>query len=133
LALTNKQEKVRIAKHLETTIEFLTASTPMGPVLTKSAETMPFYTGADTAKAHETTPHPTSSLGLLPREKAGTLFPLRGERVAAMRRRGHHVLQVVGVSGSFDPASPLKGPCSGPQVGDSGRIHKKQCMRHPWI
>ena len=37
---------------------------------------------------HEETPHPTSSLGhLLPREKAEVIFPLRGERVAAMRRR----------------------------------------------
>jgi hypothetical protein len=44
--------------------------------------------GLRPAKGHEKTPHPTSSLGhLLPREKAEVIFPLRGERVAAMRRR----------------------------------------------
>ena len=38
---------MRIAKNIETPIEFLTASPPMVLVLIKPAELMLFYTGAD--------------------------------------------------------------------------------------
>ena len=41
------KKKARIAKHLETTIEFLTASPPMGLLLIKPAELLLLYTGAD--------------------------------------------------------------------------------------
>jgi hypothetical protein len=34
--------------HIETSIEFLTASPPMGLLLIKPAELLLFYTGADT-------------------------------------------------------------------------------------
>ena len=45
----DRNKIARIAKNLETTIEFLTASPPMGMLLTKPAEVMLFFTGADTA------------------------------------------------------------------------------------
>jgi hypothetical protein len=39
--------------------------------------------GLQPAKAHEKNPHPASSLShLLPSEKVGMIFPLRGERVS---------------------------------------------------
>ena len=41
-------ERRRIARNLETAIEFLTASPPMGPTLIKPAGMMLFFTGADT-------------------------------------------------------------------------------------
>jgi hypothetical protein len=44
------KEKARIAKTLETTIEFLTASPPMGLMLIKPAALLLFYTGADSAE-----------------------------------------------------------------------------------
>jgi len=43
---------VRIAEDLETPIEFLTASPPMGLLLIKPAELMLFYTGADSHTYH---------------------------------------------------------------------------------
>jgi len=40
----------RKSLHIETPIEFFTASPPMGPLLIKPEEMMLFYTGADTQR-----------------------------------------------------------------------------------
>ena len=49
---TNEIESpTRKSLHIETPIEFFTASPPMGPLLIKPAEVMLFYTGADTPMA----------------------------------------------------------------------------------
>jgi hypothetical protein len=49
LGTTNEIESpTRKSLHIETPIEFFTASPPMGPLLIKPAEMMLFYTGADT-------------------------------------------------------------------------------------
>ena len=53
MALTSKKEKGSIAKHLETPIEFFTASPPMGPLLIKPAGMMLLYTGADNLQGRQ--------------------------------------------------------------------------------
>jgi len=51
LGTTNEIESpTRKSLHIETPIEFFTASPPMGPLLIKPAEMMLFYTGADTLR-----------------------------------------------------------------------------------
>ncbi len=50
-AHNRNSKKVSIARNLETAIEFLTASPPTGPLPTKPAELMFFFTGTDSFQA----------------------------------------------------------------------------------
>jgi hypothetical protein len=47
--------------HIQTPIEFFTASPPMGLLLIKPAEVMHFYTGPDSMRAAISVPFPTST------------------------------------------------------------------------